>query len=139
MFNHYRYPLYVWLTVQTLAMPITYIVQFFRSGLAAKEFLFNLTYLNVLTGYFGSFLVCLPFYLLFWLLYHQLMIKSLNMIKFRMAVFSQLLWWAVLGFIIHRFYPEMIFKEIFWILCQHAALLLFAVFAFSTKKKSAKL
>ncbi|MBC6110284.1 hypothetical protein ACFOG5_15425 [Pedobacter fastidiosus] len=133
MLKHYKYPLKVWASVLTGSMPLFYLLKYIFSNTPLEDFLFELTYLNVLIGYLGSLLVCIPFWLIFWVIYVRLIKSETQKIKLYLFLISQVIWWLPFYLICYVF---KIFSSDDFLLTfsPHAVILAVAVVSFRTEK-----
>ncbi|PWS28003.1 hypothetical protein DHW03_10600 [Pedobacter yonginense] len=129
MLKHYKYPLQVWALVLTGSMPLFYLLKYLVSNTPIHQFLFELTYLNVLIGYLGSLLVCIPFWLIFWLIYARFIKAGTQPIKPYLLLISQVIWW--LPFYLICFVFKLFSSDDFLItFAPHAILLAVAILSF---------
>lgn len=133
MLKHYKYPLKVWASVLIGSMPLFYLLKYFFSNTLLDDFLFELTYLNVLIGYLGSLLVCIPFWLIFWLIYVRLIKSEIQKPKAYLFIISQLIWW--IPFYLICFVFKLFSSDDFVLtFAPHAIILAVAVVSFQTEK-----
>lgn len=133
MLKHYKYPLKVWASVLIGSMPLFYLLKYFFSNTLLDDFLFELTYLNVLIGYLGSLLVCIPFWLIFWLIYVRLIKSEIQKPTAYLFIISQLIWW--IPFYLICFVFKLFSSDDFVLtFAPHAIILAVAVVLFQTEK-----
>ncbi|WP_158526231.1 hypothetical protein [Pedobacter paludis] len=133
MLKYYKYPLKVWTLVLAGSMPLFYLLKYIFSNTQLEDFLFELTYLNVLIGYLGSLLVCMPFWLIFWIIYVQLIKSGTQKTKAYLFVISQVLWW--LPFYLICFVFKLFSGDDFLLtFAPHAIILAVAVLIFKTEQ-----